>query len=117
MLFTDAVLLNSKNPVDTIYDMPQPIIDRCLALGLPHDMAENKEGERVVTLGRGQKRCNFKFSILPANKWTATKDEGYHVCIPFVWVDTCGEKFDDNDPCVYNLCRRDYLDVLAEGLF
>lgn len=30
VLFTIAV----KNPVDTVYDMPQPIIDRCLELGL-----------------------------------------------------------------------------------
>lgn len=34
VLFTAAVLLNSKNSVDTVYDMPQPIIDRCLELGL-----------------------------------------------------------------------------------
>lgn len=34
VLFTAVVLLNSKNPVDTVYDMPQPIIDRCLELGL-----------------------------------------------------------------------------------
>lgn len=34
VLFTVVVLLNSKNPVDTVYDMPQPIIDRCLELGL-----------------------------------------------------------------------------------
>lgn len=33
-----------------------------------HGMAENKEGERTETLGRGQKRCNFKFSILPAGQ-------------------------------------------------
>ena len=24
------------------------------------------------------------------------------------------EKFDDNDPSVYNMCRKDYPDVLAE---
>ena len=34
VLFTVAVAAGSKNPVDTVYDMPQPIIDRCLELGL-----------------------------------------------------------------------------------
>lgn len=34
VLFTVAVTAGSKNPVDTVYDMPQPIIDRCLELGL-----------------------------------------------------------------------------------
>ena len=34
VLFTIAVAAGSKNPVDTVYDMPQPIIDRCLELGL-----------------------------------------------------------------------------------
>lgn len=28
--------------------------------------------------------------------------------------DMAAAKFDDNDPSVYNLCRKDYLDVLAE---
>ena len=28
--------------------------------------------------------------------------------------DRAAEKFDDNDPSVYNLCRKDYPDVLAE---
>ena len=34
VLFTIAVATGSKNPVDTVYDMPQPIIDSCLELGL-----------------------------------------------------------------------------------
>ena len=34
VLFTIAAAAGSKNPVDTVYDMPQPIIDRCLELGL-----------------------------------------------------------------------------------
>lgn len=34
VLFTIAVAAGSKNPVDTVCDMPQPIIDRCLELGL-----------------------------------------------------------------------------------
>ena len=34
VLFTIAVVAGSKNPVDTVYDMPQPIINRCLELGL-----------------------------------------------------------------------------------
>ena len=34
ILFTLAVLWGSKKPADTVYDMPQPIIDRCLELGL-----------------------------------------------------------------------------------
>lgn len=28
--------------------------------------------------------------------------------------DQAAEKFDDNDPSVYNMCRKDYPDVLAE---
>lgn len=28
--------------------------------------------------------------------------------------DEAAEKFDDNDPSVYNMCRKDYPDVLAE---
>ena len=28
--------------------------------------------------------------------------------------DRAAEKFDDDDPGVYNMCRRDYPDVLAE---
>lgn len=45
VLFTVVVLLNSKNPVDTVYDMPQPIIDRCLELGLIDETkkADSKE--------------------------------------------------------------------------
>ena len=34
ILFTIAVAAGSKNPVDTVYDMPEPIINRCLELGL-----------------------------------------------------------------------------------
>ena len=34
ILFTVGVMLGSRNPIDTVYDMPQPIIDRCLELGL-----------------------------------------------------------------------------------
>lgn len=45
ILFTLAVLRGSKNPVDTVYDMPQPIIDRCLKLGLIDETkkADSKE--------------------------------------------------------------------------
>lgn len=45
VLFTAAVLLSSKNPLDTVYDMPQPIIDRCLELGLIDETkkADSKE--------------------------------------------------------------------------
>lgn len=34
ILFTVAVLSGSRNPVDTVYDMPEPIVNRCLELGL-----------------------------------------------------------------------------------
>ena len=34
ILFTIGVVADSKNPVDTVYDMPEPIINRCLELGL-----------------------------------------------------------------------------------
>ncbi len=30
--------------------------------------------------------------------------------------DKAAEKFDDNDPSVYNMCRRDYPDVAAEAV-
>ena len=30
--------------------------------------------------------------------------------------DRAAEKFDDDDPGVYNMCRRDYPDVLAEAV-
>lgn len=45
VLFTAAVLFGSKNPLDTVYDMPQPIIDRCLELGLIDETkkADSKE--------------------------------------------------------------------------
>ena len=34
LLFTIGVVAGSKDPVDTVYDMPEPIINRCLELGL-----------------------------------------------------------------------------------
>lgn len=34
ILFTVAVVTDSREPVNTVYDMPKPIIDRCLELGL-----------------------------------------------------------------------------------
>ena len=34
ILFTVAVVAGSRNPVETVYDMPEPIINRCLELGL-----------------------------------------------------------------------------------
>ena len=30
--------------------------------------------------------------------------------------DKAAEKFDDNDPSVYNMCRKDYPDVVAEAM-
>ena len=47
ILFTAGVMLGSRNPIETVYDMPQPIIDRCLELGLidetkRHDSKETK---------------------------------------------------------------------------
>ena len=30
--------------------------------------------------------------------------------------DRAAEKFDDDDPSVYNMCRKDYPDVLAEAV-
>lgn len=29
--------------------------------------------------------------------------------------DRAAEKFDDDDPSVYNMCRKDYPDILAEA--
>ena len=34
ILFTVAVVAGSRNPVETVHDMPEPIINRCLELGL-----------------------------------------------------------------------------------
>lgn len=34
VLFTVAVVAGSRNPVETVYDMPEPIVNRCLELGL-----------------------------------------------------------------------------------
>lgn len=34
ILFTIAVVTGSQNPVETVYDMPEPIVNRCLELGL-----------------------------------------------------------------------------------
>lgn len=34
ILFTIGVVAISKNPIDTVYDMPEPIVNRCLELGL-----------------------------------------------------------------------------------
>lgn len=46
VLFTIAVVAGSKNPVDTVYDMPQPIINRCLELGL---IGESKKADSPQT--------------------------------------------------------------------
>ena len=34
IIFTIGVVALSKNPIDTVYDMPEPIVNRCLELGL-----------------------------------------------------------------------------------
>ena len=34
ILFTSAVLASAKNPLDSVYDLPEPIVNRCLELGL-----------------------------------------------------------------------------------
>lgn len=46
VLFTIAVVAGSKNPVDTVYDMPEPIINRCLELGL---IDESKKADSPQT--------------------------------------------------------------------
>lgn len=46
VLFTIAVVAGSKNLVDTVYDMPQPIINRCLELGL---IDESKKADSPQT--------------------------------------------------------------------
>ena len=46
ILFTIAVVADSKNPVDTVYDMPEPIINRCLELGL---IDESKKADSSQT--------------------------------------------------------------------
>ena len=46
ILFTIGVVADSKNPVDTVYDMPEPIINRCLELGL---IDESKKADSSQT--------------------------------------------------------------------
>lgn len=46
ILFTMGVVADSKNPVDTVYDMPEPIINRCLELGL---IDESKKADSPQT--------------------------------------------------------------------
>ena len=46
ILFTIAVIAGSQNPVDTVYDMPEPIINRCLQLGL---IDESKKADSFQT--------------------------------------------------------------------
>lgn len=46
ILFTIGVVAGSQNPVETVYDMPQPIIDRCLELGL---IDESKKADSPQT--------------------------------------------------------------------
>jgi glycerol uptake facilitator-like aquaporin len=46
ILFTIAVVAGSKNPVDTVYDMPEPIVNRCLELGL---IDESKKADSPQT--------------------------------------------------------------------
>ena len=46
ILFTIAVVAGSQNPVDTVYDMPEPIINRCLELGL---IDESKKADSPQT--------------------------------------------------------------------
>ncbi len=52
ILFTIAVVAGSKNPVDTVYDMPEPIINRCLELGL---IDESRKADSPQT--RRKKLC------------------------------------------------------------
>ena len=52
ILFTIAVEAGSKNPVDTVYDMPEPIINRCLELGL---IDESRKADSPQT--RRKKLC------------------------------------------------------------
>ena len=46
VLFTIAVVAGSKNPIDTVYDMPEPIVNRCLELGL---IDESKKADSPQT--------------------------------------------------------------------
>lgn len=46
ILFTIAVVAGSKNPVETVYDMPEPIVNRCLELGL---IDESKKADSPQT--------------------------------------------------------------------
>ena len=52
ILFTVAVVADSREPVNTVYDMPKPIIDRCLELGL---IDETKKADSPQT--RRKKLC------------------------------------------------------------
>ena len=46
VLFTIAVAAGSTNPIDTVYDMPEPIVNRCLELGL---IDESKKADSPQT--------------------------------------------------------------------
>ena len=46
ILFTVAVVAGSKNPVETVYDMPESIVNRCLELGL---IDESKKADSPQT--------------------------------------------------------------------
>lgn len=52
ILFTIGVVAGSQNPVDTVYDMPEPIINRCLELGL---IDESRKADSPQT--RRKKLC------------------------------------------------------------
>ncbi len=52
ILFTVAVVADSREPVNTVYDMPKPIIDRCMELGL---IDETKKADSPQT--RRKKLC------------------------------------------------------------
>lgn len=52
ILFTVAVVADSREPLNTVYDMPKPIIDRCLELGL---IDETKKADSPQT--RRKKLC------------------------------------------------------------
>lgn len=53
VVFTIAVVAGSKNPVDTVYDMPEPIVNRCLELGL---IDESKKADSPQTRRKNSPR-------------------------------------------------------------
>lgn len=48
ILFTVIVVRDSRDPINVVYDMPQPIIDRCVELGLIKERRRSADRKTVI---------------------------------------------------------------------